>query len=65
MTPVRVKVEEVAGGWQRVTVSCPCARLGRIAAVWEDPEDVIAELRERHQREARVCRHAWLPMGRR
>jgi len=61
VTPVRVRVEPLPDGSRRVSVACPCARLGRVAAVWEDPEDVIAELRERHQREARVCRHAWLP----
>ncbi len=65
MTPIRVKVEEVPGGWQRVTVGCPCARLGRHVAAWEDVESAVEELRAQHRREAPTCRHVWLPMGRR
>ncbi len=65
MTPIRVKVEPYPDGTRRVSVGCPCARLGRHVAAWESVESVIEELRARHRREAPTCRHVWLPMGRR
>ncbi len=60
MTPIRVTVTTQAGDWRRVELRCSCARVGRYAAAWEPIESVIAELREQHQREARVCPHPWI-----
>ncbi len=57
MKRVRETVRDRADGWREVTVRCPCARVGRLVALWEDVADVLAELRERHRAEAPACPH--------
>ena len=61
MTPIRVIVEQQGGLWRRVEVRCPCCQVGRLVAIFDDVETVIAELRAQHRRESPTCQHPWIP----
>lgn len=57
MKRIRQLIHDRPDGWREVIVRCPCGRVGRYAARWEDPTEVLAELMDRHRLEAPHCPH--------
>jgi hypothetical protein len=58
-TPALIRVHErrLGSGAVEVSIVCPCTRVGRVRAPWEDRAAAIAELMGEHQARAVICPH--------
>lgn len=54
---LRIDQRQLDTGATEVSVTCPCARVGRLRTAWEDHEAAVAELLAEHQRRAPTCPH--------
>lgn len=56
-TPVKLTIEPLPDGQRRISLRCPCVRVGRLAQLYEPDADVVADLLARHRQQAPRCPH--------